>query len=193
MEFVDGWSPIQEGTTWPPPFDDDLEARPGPGLRAGRRHRQAVPGGLGGPGASRASASPTASTSARSTAGWPTWPPSSSDPLPGLDVAAAWLRGHQPSTYKPGHHARRLPVRQRDVPPRRAGPAGRHRRLGDGDGRRPAARPGLGHQRLARRHRAEHRVDRQLRRLHRHAVARRAARLLRARERAAASTRSTTT
>ena len=27
MEFVDGWSPIPEGTTWPPPFGDDLEAR----------------------------------------------------------------------------------------------------------------------------------------------------------------------
>ena len=27
MEFVDGWSPIQEGTTWPCPFDADLEAR----------------------------------------------------------------------------------------------------------------------------------------------------------------------
>ncbi len=29
MEFVDGWSPIQEGTTWPEPFGSDLEARQG--------------------------------------------------------------------------------------------------------------------------------------------------------------------
>jgi aminoglycoside phosphotransferase (APT) family kinase protein len=29
MDFVDGWSPIQEGTTWPEPFGSDLEARRG--------------------------------------------------------------------------------------------------------------------------------------------------------------------
>ena len=83
MEFVDGWSPIQEGTTWPRAVRHRPRGPARPGLRAGRRHRQAVPGGLARPGASRASASPTASTSARSTAGWPTWRRCSSAPLPG--------------------------------------------------------------------------------------------------------------
>ena len=45
---------------------------------------------------------------------------------------------------RPRADARRLPVRQRDVPPRGAGAAGRHRRLGDGHGRRPQARPRRG-------------------------------------------------
>ena len=53
---------------------------------------------------------------------------------------------------RPRDHARRLPVRQRDVPPRRAGAARRDRRLGDGHGRRPEARPRLGGAGLARQH-----------------------------------------
>ena len=52
----------------------------------------------------------------------------------------------------PRAHARRLPVRQRDVPARRAGAARRDRRLGDGHRRRPEARPRLGRAELARRH-----------------------------------------
>ena len=82
---------------------------------------------------------------------------SSSATLPGLDAAARWLRTHTPRSFTPGHHPRRLPVRQRDVPPRRAGAARRDRRLGDGDDRRPAARPRLGADGLARSGRGPHR------------------------------------
>ena len=71
--------------------------------------------------------------------------------LPGFDEAAAWLRPPA-DRLRARPDARRLPVRQRDVPPRRTGAAGRHRRLGDGHGRRPQARPRLGRAELARGH-----------------------------------------
>jgi aminoglycoside phosphotransferase (APT) family kinase protein len=68
MGLVDGWSPMDHRTAWPPPFDTDLEARAGLAY-------QLVEGiaccrtSTGGPRASRTSAARTASTSARSTAG----------------------------------------------------------------------------------------------------------------------------
>ena len=55
--------------------------------------------------------------------------------IPGLDVTADWLRAPQAEPLGAGHHPRRLPVRQRDVRSRGPGPAGRHGRLGDVDGR----------------------------------------------------------
>ena len=88
-------------------------------------------------------------------------------------------------------HARRLPIRQRHVPPRRPRPPGRHRGLGDGDGGRPSPRPRVGHPGLARRGRGAHHGE--LRRLHGHAVAHRAPRLLLAPRAGATPTRSTTT
>ena len=45
--------------------------------------------------------------------------------LPGFDEASAWLRAHRADRLRPRAHARRLPVRQRDVPGRRAGAARR--------------------------------------------------------------------
>ena len=192
MEFVDGWSPIQEGTTWPEPFGSDLEARrglafelvegiarlskvdwQGQGSRGVRPARR-VPRAPGRPLAlaSRCGAVPPASRHRR-----------------GGRVAAGPQAAHLPAR----HHARRLPVRQRDVPPRCARPAGGHRRLGDGDRRGPAARPRMGDQRLARRPLAPRRGDGQLRGLHRHALGGRAARLLRRIGAGARSTRSTTT
>ena len=83
----------------------------------------------------------------------------------------------------PGHHPRRLPVRQRHVPPRRAGAHGGDRRLGDGDDRRPVARSRLGDHGLAEPRRGSCRL--RVRRLHGHADARGARRPLRAHQRAA--------
>ena len=101
MEYVDGWSPMGGGG-WPAPFDTDLEA----------------------PARAWPSSSSTAS---------PSWPGSTGEArglegfgrpdgfherqvdrwmshlaavqfrdIPGLDVAAAWLRTHQPRHYEPG-------------------------------------------------------------------------------------------
>ena len=122
MGFVDGWSPMQPRPQWPEPFDSDLEQRRGLAYRAGRRHRAAVEGRLAGEGPRRTSAGPTASTSARSTGGPRFLDRIKGRELPGLDEASAWLRAHRPIDFVPGHHARRLPVRQRDVPPRRRRP-----------------------------------------------------------------------
>ncbi len=91
------------------------------------------------------------------------------------------------------HHARRLPVRQRDVPPRGTRPARGHRRLGDGDGRGPAARPRMGDQRLARRPLPPRRGGGQLRGLHRHALRRPSCSATTRIAAGARSTRSTTT
>jgi aminoglycoside phosphotransferase (APT) family kinase protein len=100
MELVDGWSPIQEGKTWPPPFDDpgtrrglaielvdgiaklsrvDWQARGlvGFGRPEGFHDRQ-VDRWLGHLDAVRFRE------------------------IPGLDEAAAWLRSHRPRHYVPG-------------------------------------------------------------------------------------------
>ena len=51
MQAIDGWSPMDGG--WPAPFDDDLTARRGLGVRTRRRRGQAGPGGLARPGPGR--------------------------------------------------------------------------------------------------------------------------------------------
>ena len=101
MSLVDGWSPMNTDG-WPAPFDTDLEARYGLGIQLVDGHRPAWPGSTGRHGVSRASASPRGSTTVRSTAGWPTSTPSKFRELPGLDVAADWLRRHKPSHWEPG-------------------------------------------------------------------------------------------
>ena len=93
--------------------------------------------------------------------------------LPGFDEAVGLAAGPPADRLHPRPHARRLPVRQRHVPPRRPGPAGGHRRLGDGHGRRPQARPRLGRALVARGHQRGRRRRRRLRRHDGHAVARR--------------------
>ena len=101
MEFVDGWSPIQEGTTWPAPFGEDLEARRGlafelvDGIAKLSRVDWEARGleGFGKPDGFHE----------RQVDRWLAHLATFQfRPLPGLDVAAEWLRGHQPSTYKPG-------------------------------------------------------------------------------------------
>ena len=63
--------------------------------------------------------------------------------LPGPRRRHRLAAGPQAARLHPRPDARRLPVRQRHVPARRPGAAGRDRRLGDGHRRRPEAGPGL--------------------------------------------------
>jgi aminoglycoside phosphotransferase (APT) family kinase protein len=101
MEFVDGWSPIQEGTTWPTPFDTDVEARRGLAFelvrgiaRLASVDWQAV--GLEGFGRPDG-------FHERQVDRWLSHLQAFQfRPLPGIDEAAAWLRAHKPSTYRPG-------------------------------------------------------------------------------------------
>ena len=115
----------------------------GPGLRAGRRHRPALQGRLAGP----RPRGPRAPRRLPRAPGRPVDGLPRADQGPGAPRLRRGLRlapGPPAPRLHPRPHARRLPVRQRHVPARRTGPAGRHRRLGDGHGRRPEARSGLG-------------------------------------------------
>ena len=148
MEFVDGWSPLGGGG-WPAPFDTDLDARRGLAF-------QLVDGiaklakvdwqsrgleGFGRPDGFHE----------RQVDRWMSHLDAVQVPRhPRHRHRRRLAAGPQASQLRAGDHARRLPVRQRHVPPRRAGPPGRDRRLGDGDGRRPAPRPRLGDPGVAR-------------------------------------------
>ena len=150
MGFVDGWSPMG--------VDDVAGAvrhrprgPPGPRLRARRGHRPAVEGRLAGQGAAR----PRPARRLPRAPGRPVdrVPRAHQGPRAPRLRRGVGLAARPPAArLRPRPHARRLPVRQRHVPPRRPGPAGRHRRLGDGHRRRPQARPRLGGAVLARRH-----------------------------------------
>jgi aminoglycoside phosphotransferase (APT) family kinase protein len=101
MEFVDGWSPIQEGTTWPHPFGEDLEARRGLAFELvdGIAKLSKVDWkakGLEGFGKPDGFHERQVDRWMAHLAGF------SFRPLPGLDEAAAWLRAHQPHSYVPG-------------------------------------------------------------------------------------------
>ncbi len=148
MRAIDGWSPMDGG--WEPPFDTDLDARRGLAFElvegAAKLGRVDWRGqgleGFGRPDGFHD----------RQVDRWLAFLDSYKvRELPGLDEAADWLRRNRPAQYTAGHHARRLSVRQRDVRARRPGSAGRDRGLGDDDGRRSAAGPGLGAAGLRRR------------------------------------------
>jgi aminoglycoside phosphotransferase (APT) family kinase protein len=101
MEFVDGWSPIQEGTTWPAPFDDDMESRRGLAFELvdGIAKLSKVDWkakGLEGFGKPDGFHERQVDRWMHHLAGF------QFRPIPGLDQAAAWLRAHQPKTYTPG-------------------------------------------------------------------------------------------
>ena len=152
MGFIDGWSPMgMVDKRWPEPFDTDLEARAGLGYELARGHRAAVEGRLAGQG-------PPGPRPARRL---PRAPGGAVDPLLRADQGPRPARhrrrvavaGRPPADrLRPRPHARRLPVRQRDVRVRRARAARRARRLGDGHRRRPEARPRVDGAGLARRH-----------------------------------------
>ena len=101
MEFVDGWSPIQEGTTWPEPFGSDLDARRGlafelvDGIARLARVDWEARGleGFGKPDGFHE----------RQVDRWLHHLEAVQfRPLPGIDEAAAWLRTHRPRSYRPG-------------------------------------------------------------------------------------------
>ena len=121
MGFVDGWSPMNVDD-WPAPFDTDLEARQGlayqlvEGIALLSKVDWQAKGleDLGRPDGFHE----------RQVDRWTAFLERiKGRELPGFDEAAAWLRAHRPIRLHPGAHARRLPVRQRDVPPRRRRPS----------------------------------------------------------------------
>ena len=118
MGYVDGWSPMDH-KKWPSPFDTDLDARAGLAyqLAEGIALLSKVDWQAK---VWRTSDVPTASTNAKSTAGQAFSSGSRArdrGPRRRDGVAA-----HPPTArLRPRHHARRLPVRQRDVPRRRTG------------------------------------------------------------------------
>ena len=152
MGFVDGWSPMDTSDGWPAPFDTDLEARRGPRATSSSR-------------ASRCSSKVDWQAKGLQDLGRPDgfherqvdrWTAFleriKGRELPGFDEASAWLRAHKPIDYIPGLMHGDYQFANVMYQRRRAGPAGRDRRLGDGHRRRPEARPRLGRAELARRH-----------------------------------------
>src|SRR5437899_6925499 len=101
MGFVDGWSPMSMGTTWPAPFDTDLEARRGLGLQLveGIARLSKVDwrakglDDLGRP----------EGFHERQVERWTRFLERvQTRELPGLEVASEWLRSHRPIDYVPG-------------------------------------------------------------------------------------------
>jgi aminoglycoside phosphotransferase (APT) family kinase protein len=101
MGFIDGWSPMSMGRTWPPPFDTDVEARAGLGYqlvdgiaklsKVDWRRRGLE--GFGKPDGFHE----------RQVDRWLSHLSKFKiRELAGMDVAAAWLRRHKPSRYEPG-------------------------------------------------------------------------------------------
>lgn len=101
MSFVDGWSPMNMGDNWPAPFDTDLDARKGLAYelvdaiaKLGQVDWKAV--GLEGFGKPEGFLDRQVDRWLHHLKGF------QFRELPGLDVAAEWLRGHTPKSFKPG-------------------------------------------------------------------------------------------
>jgi aminoglycoside phosphotransferase (APT) family kinase protein len=101
MDFVDGWSPMNMGDTWPAPFDRDFEARKGLAYelvdaiaKLGQVDWKAV--GLEGFGKPEGFLDRQVDRWLHHLKGF------EFRELPGLEVAAEWLRGHTPRSFKPG-------------------------------------------------------------------------------------------
>jgi aminoglycoside phosphotransferase (APT) family kinase protein len=101
MGFVEGWSPMSMGATWPSPFDTDLEARRGLGLQLveGIARLSKVDwrakglDDLGRP----------EGFHERQVERWTRFLERvQTRELPGLPVASDWLRAHRPIDYVPG-------------------------------------------------------------------------------------------
>jgi aminoglycoside phosphotransferase (APT) family kinase protein len=101
MGFVDGWSPMSMGDSWPPPFDTDLAARAGlayqlaEGIALLSRVDWQAKGldDLGRPDGFHE----------RQVDRWTAFLERvKGRELPGFDVASAWLRAHKPIDFVPG-------------------------------------------------------------------------------------------
>jgi aminoglycoside phosphotransferase (APT) family kinase protein len=101
MGFVDGWSPMNMGDTWPEPFHSDLEARAGLGYQLAEgiallsRVDWKARGleGLGRP----------ENFHERQVDRWTSFFENvKTRELEGIDVASAWLRAHKPIDFIPG-------------------------------------------------------------------------------------------
>ena len=134
MDFVDGWSVMANPGHWPAPFDTDIAARPGLAYElvdgAAKMANVDWKGvgleGLGKP----------EGFHSRQVDRWLSqWEKYKVRDLPGIDDAVEFLRGYEVKSWEPGPDARRLPVRQRDVQPRRTRQVGGDRRLRDGHDR----------------------------------------------------------
>jgi len=101
MEFVDGWSPMSTGRTWPAPFDTDVAARQGLAYelveaiaKLSRVDWQAR--GLEGFGKPDGFHERQVDRWLAHLAAF------KFRELPGIEVAADWLRRHKPRRYRPG-------------------------------------------------------------------------------------------
>ncbi len=101
MSFVDGWSPMNMGGSWPAPFDRDFEARKGLAYelvdaiaRLGQVDWKAA--GLEGFGKPEGFLDRQVDRWLHHLEGF------RFRELPGLDVAAEWLRSHTPKTFSSG-------------------------------------------------------------------------------------------
>lgn len=101
MGFVDGWSPMNMGDTWPAPFDTDFEARKGLAYelvdaiaKLGQVDWRAA--GLEGFGKPEGFLERQVDRWMHHLKGF------QFRELPGLDIAAEWLRAHTPTSFRPG-------------------------------------------------------------------------------------------
>lgn len=101
MNFVDGWSPMNMGNSWPAPFDTDLEARKGLAYelvdaiaKLGQVDWKAA--GLEGFGKPEGFLDRQVDRWLHHLGAF------KFRVLPGLDEAAEWLRGHTPKSFRPG-------------------------------------------------------------------------------------------
>jgi aminoglycoside phosphotransferase (APT) family kinase protein len=101
MEFIDGWSPINTGRTWPAPFDRDLDARQG--LAYELVEAIAKLSRVDWKARGLADFGRPEGFHARQVDRWLAHLAAFRfRELPGLDAAAAWLRGYTPRRYRPG-------------------------------------------------------------------------------------------
>ena len=103
MGFVDGWSPMRHRrAAWPAPFDERPRRPRGSRLPARRGHRPARATSTGRPRASQDLGRPDGFHD-RQVDRWTSFLERiKGRELPGLDVAAGWLRAHRPIDYVPG-------------------------------------------------------------------------------------------
>ncbi|MEV7886706.1 phosphotransferase family protein [Streptomyces sp. NPDC002817] len=101
MEFVDGWSPMNVGRGWPAPFDSDLAARAG--LAYAMAEGVALLSRVDWKARGLADLGRPDGFHERQVDRWTRYLERvKGRELPGFEVAAGWLRAHEPLDYVPG-------------------------------------------------------------------------------------------